>query len=70
MPKQQQLDNNKLWQSYVRNPNYWNRNAVNDYNAVTNASKRAEETISSLFFRGDVAFFHRRLKLLGGLRAE
>jgi TonB-dependent receptor len=70
MPKQQQVDNNKLWQSYVRNPNYWTRNAVNDYNAVTNASKMAEETISSLFFRGDVAFFHRRLKLVGGVRAE
>jgi hypothetical protein len=51
MPKQQHVDNNELWQNYVRNPNYWTRNAVNDYTAVTNASKMAQETISSLFFR-------------------
>jgi TonB-dependent receptor len=70
IPKQQHVDNNELWQNYVRNPNYWTRNAVNDYTAVTNASKVAQETISSLFFRGDAAFFNRRLKLVGGVRAE
>ena len=38
-------------------------------NAVSN-SKYAEEVISAGFLRGDISFFNRRLKLVGGLRAE
>ncbi len=70
LPKQQQVDNNKLWDGYVANPNYWTRSATGDYTAVTNASKRAQEIISSLFFRGDIALFSNRLKIVGGIRAE
>ena len=33
-------------------------------------SQRAAEVISSGYFRGDAAFFDRRLKLVGGVRAE
>ena len=70
LPKQQQVDNMLLWQNYQRNPTHWTRSANTDYRGMTNASKVANEVISSLFVRGDVAFFHRRLKLVGGLRAE
>ena len=38
-------------------------------NAVSN-SKYAEEVISAGFLRGDISFFNRRLKFVGGLRAE
>ena len=40
------------------------------YRSEVNNSKLAEETISSAYLRGDVQFFERRLKLVGGLRAE
>ncbi|MGH7944189.1 MAG: TonB-dependent receptor domain-containing protein, partial [Opitutaceae bacterium] len=35
-----------------------------------NNSKYTQEIISSLYLRGDAAFFNRRLLLVGGLRAE
>ncbi|MSU24241.1 MAG: hypothetical protein EXS32_10515 [Opitutus sp.] len=70
LPKQQQVDNNKLWDGYVKNPTHWTRNANTEYTSATNASKRAQEIISSLYFRTDVALFQNRLKLTGGVRAE
>ena len=70
LPKQQQVDNNKLWEGYGKNPTHWTRNANTDYTSATNASKRAQEIISSLYFRTDVALFQNRLKLTGGVRAE
>ena len=70
LPKQQQVDNNKVWEGFVKNPAQWTRNANTDYTSATNASKRAQEIISSLFFRTDVAFFQNRLKFTGGVRAE
>ncbi len=70
LPKQQQVDNNKLWAGYQANPNAWTRNAATEYTSATNASKRAEEIVTSGFFRGDVALFNNRLKLVGGVRAE
>ena len=70
LPKQQHVDNGKLWGEYVANPTRWTRNAVTDYTNSTNASKWAQETISSLFFRGDAAFFSGTLKVTTGVRAE
>ncbi|MBI4624071.1 MAG: TonB-dependent receptor [Verrucomicrobia bacterium] len=70
LPKQQQVDNNKLWAGYFSNPSHWTRNANTEYTGRTNASKRAKETIASAFVRGDVTLFNHRLKLVGGLRAE
>ena len=70
LPKQQHVDNGKAWENYVKNPAYWTRNANTEYTSNTNASKRAQEIISSLYFRTDAAFFQNRLKLTGGIRAE
>ncbi len=70
LPKQQHVDNSKVWADYVANPSHWTRNANTEYTALTNFSKRARETISTLFLRGDVALFKHRLKLVGGVRAE
>ena len=69
-PKQQHVDNNKLWADYQANPGHWTRNAITEYTSNVNASKRAEEIISSMFFRTDFSFFRNRLKFAGGLRAE
>ncbi|MDP3073649.1 MAG: carboxypeptidase regulatory-like domain-containing protein [Opitutaceae bacterium] len=52
------------------NPAYFTRSATGDYTQRVNNSKRAEETISSAYFRADVGLFSNRLKLVGGLRAE
>src|SRR5204863_2456737 len=38
--------------------------------SAVSASKHAEEIISATYFRGDMQFFDRRLKLIGGVRAE
>jgi TonB-dependent receptor len=70
LPKQQQVDNGRLWQDANANPTHWTRNANNDYIALTNFSRRAQERISSAFIRGDVALFNRRLKIVTGVRAE
>jgi iron complex outermembrane recepter protein len=70
MPKQQQVDNKKLWQDYQANPTHWTRNENNDYSANARFSRRAEEVISAAFLRGDASFFNRRMKVVTGLRAE
>ncbi|MBM3855478.1 MAG: hypothetical protein FJ399_20370, partial [Verrucomicrobia bacterium] len=70
MPKQQQVDNNKLWVHYLSAPDSWTQNLNTVYPSATNASKRAEEVISALFLRGDLSLFKHRLKLVSGVRAE
>jgi TonB-dependent receptor len=69
LPRQEQVDNKKLWQDYQANPTHWTRNAATDYGNLTRFSRRAEEWISSLFLRGDATFFNR-LKVVTGVRAE
>ena len=70
LPKQQQVDNGKLWHGYLDHPNYWTRTATADYTNETNNSNVVKEMISSAYFRADAGFFSNRLKLTGGVRAE
>jgi TonB-dependent receptor len=70
MPKQQHVDNGKLWQDWLRNPTHWTRNANNDFIAVTSFSRRAQEVVSSAFGRADLGLLGNRLRLTGGLRVE
>ena len=70
LPKQQHVDNTKVWDDYVANPRNWTRNAVTDYQALTRFSKRAEEIISATFIRGDLTLLQNRLRLTGGVRVE
>ena len=58
------------WDYYRANPNHFTANPNTDYRNAVSLSKRAQETISSAYLRGDVALFGNRLKLVGGLRAE
>ncbi len=70
LPKQQHVDNGKLWGDYQANPTRWTRNAATEYTSVANASKYAEETISAAYLRGDFSFFKNRLQIVTGVRAE
>jgi TonB-dependent receptor len=70
MPRQEFVDNKKVWQYYQENPTHWTRNAATDYSDVTLFSRRAEEIISAAFFRADTSFFRNRLKITAGVRAE
>ncbi len=70
LPPIQGIGNAIVWQHYVANPAQFSLNANNDYRSIVSSSKRAEETISGAYLRGDVHFFSRRLKLVGGVRAE
>ncbi len=69
-PRQEQVDNVKLWNDYKTNPSNWTRNPATEYAALTRFSRRAEETISAGFVRGDASFLERRLKLVTGVRVE
>jgi TonB-dependent receptor len=70
LPKQQHLDNAKLWADYKTNPRHWTRNPVTTYTNATNNSKIINETISALFWRNDLSLLRNRLKIVAGVRAE
>jgi iron complex outermembrane receptor protein len=69
-PKIQWISNDDYYNIYKRNPEYFTSVANTTYQAGINNSKHAQEVISSLYFRGDIAFFNNRLQLVGGLRGE
>ncbi len=69
-PKIQWISNDDYYDIYKTNPGYFTSNANTTYVNGINASKRAQEVISSAYFRGDIAFLNNRLQLVGGLRAE
>ena len=69
-PRLETPSNRKIWEAYAANPAYFTVNDNTTYRAKVTNSSLSNEVISSLYFRGDVAFFERRLKLVGGLRAE
>ncbi len=70
LPRQEQVDNGKLWQGYLANPSRWTRVATTDYTNERNNSNIVDELISSAYLRLDANFFQNRLKLTGGVRAE
>ena len=69
-PKIEGISAEKLYEHFVANPGQWTENANNNYRSPINLSKRAEELISSAYVRGDLHLLDRRLKLVGGIRAE
>jgi iron complex outermembrane receptor protein len=70
LPRQEYVDNKKVWQDTLTNPTHWTRNANNDYIAVTNFSKRAQEIISAAYLRTDFSLLQNRLRVVTGVRAE
>ncbi len=69
-PKIQWISNDDYYDLYKRNPEYFTSDANTTYRNQVSNSKRAQEVITSAYFRGDIAFFDRRLQLVAGVRAE
>ncbi len=69
-PRIQWTSNEKLWDIYKANPQYFTENKATSYTQEMSQSRHAEELVSAAFFRGDLQFFKGRLKLVGGVRAE
>ncbi len=66
----QWLDSTRYYSLYQAHPEYFTVDQNTLYRSYVSKSQRAAEVISSGYFRGDAAFFNRRLKLVGGVRAE
>jgi TonB-dependent receptor len=69
-PQVQYVSTEKAFTLYQANPASFTLDPNSQYRSEVTNSKRAAELVSSAYLRGDTAFFHRRLKLVGGLRAE
>ena len=75
-PKVPPTDAWAIYDAYVAHPNYFissdntRANQNTKYRNEVTRSKHSEEVISSAYIRGDVSLFDRRLKLIGGVRAE
>lgn len=69
-PALQTISNRKFYEHFGANPTQFTTNANTLYRNQVAASRISEELVSSLYLRGDVSFFERRLKLVGGVRAE
>src|SRR5687768_7688092 len=64
------VSSTKLWQHYKTTPAEFRSDENTTFRNSIMPNKRAEETVTSAFLRGDAQFFERRLKLVGGVRAE
>ncbi len=69
-PRIQWLSNELVIESFRANPTHFVPNLNNSYRSGVNGSKYAAESVSSAYLRGDLHLLDRRLKLIGGLRAE
>jgi TonB-dependent receptor len=69
-PKIQYVSTQEAYNYYQANPSKVTVNPVSLYTSEVNNSKLAKELVSSVYLRGDLALLDRRLKLVGGLRAE
>ncbi len=69
-PRLETTSNRKFYEHFVANPSQFTENENTTYRNQVTASKIATEIVSAAYLRGDVALFDRRLKLVGGLRAE
>ncbi|MBL9200312.1 MAG: TonB-dependent receptor, partial [Opitutaceae bacterium] len=69
-PATQWISNHEVWQAYRQTPARFVANEDADYRSTVSGSKFIEETVSSAYLRGDMQLLDRRLRLVGGLRAE
>ncbi|MDO8539304.1 MAG: TonB-dependent receptor plug domain-containing protein [Opitutaceae bacterium] len=70
LPRVQWVSNEEVLELYKTNPHLFVLDENTLYRSHVNSSKTSKETISSVYLRSDVHFFNRRLKLIGGIRAE
>ena len=69
-PPFNRISNYAYFDLYRAHADYFNVDRNGEYRSTVSSSKHAAETISSGYIRADVAFFQRRLRLVGGVRAE
>lgn len=69
-PKIQYVSTQEAYNYYRDNPSKVTLNQVSLFTTEVAGSKLAEEVISSAYVRGDLGLLNRRLRLVGGLRAE
>ncbi len=69
-PRLETPSNRKVYEYFVAHPTHFTVNENTAYRSAVSDSKHSEEIISALYLRGDVSLLDRRLKLVGGLRAE
>ncbi|MBL9187696.1 MAG: TonB-dependent receptor [Opitutaceae bacterium] len=69
-PQIQHLDSQEVFAYWRAHPNEFTFDENGNYRSHVSNSKRAKESVSAAYLRGDVALFNRRLLLVGGLRAE
>ncbi len=69
-PQLQFADYKGTFDYFKAHPDEFTLDENANYRARVNASKHAIEGISATYLRGDVAFFERRLQLVGGARVE
>jgi hypothetical protein len=69
-PQLQAPSNRKVYEHYAAHPGQFSVNENTTYRNQVTASKISKEIVSAAYLRGDVSLFDRRLKLVGGLRAE
>jgi iron complex outermembrane receptor protein len=70
IPRVQWVSNEKVLALLQTRPAWFTSDANAIFRSQITNSKLSEETITAAYLRGDAAFFSRRLKLTGGLRAE
>lgn len=69
-PALETVSNRKVYEHFAANSTQFTENLNTTYRNKVAASKIAQEIVSAVYLRGDLALFDRRLKLVGGLRAE
>jgi TonB-dependent receptor len=70
IPRVQWVSNEEVLALYQTNPGYFTLDENTLYRSQINNSKLSRETISAAYLRADAQFLDRRLKLVGGVRAE
>jgi hypothetical protein len=76
LPKVPPTDAWAIYEAFVAHPNHfvsWENTRANQntqYRNEVTRSKHSEEVVSAAYVRGDLSLLDRRLKLIGGVRAE
>jgi TonB-dependent receptor len=69
-PRTDGVSNVKVYEFYRSNPGQFVIDENSAYRSGVSSSKHAEELVSAGYIRGDLSLMERRLKLVGGVRAE
>jgi iron complex outermembrane receptor protein len=67
---QQWISNRKALELYRNNPNYFTTSPSADYIAWATSLEESQEAITAGYAMADATFWHRRIRLAGGVRYE